>query len=274
MCRRAAPRTPPTNAAAVPAGSKRNRPSGRRRAGRRGSRLDSPVLDRSAPQHRLDALGVQVQVDRERTVRRKLGKAVRDHGSAIHPSDGAAADVGRPGGRLSASSRSWRRRVSPGHEPGPATLLIASSTNHLPLARRPPARLDKRCWRRRRWWSPHLRPRPTYRRPTQVPVIRVRLARSSTDVGGPCWAPVTMRTDGLAVDAAGREGLERVVDVDPRGVHAEVGVSRFHHRGQPSTSPPASPSPTRPVAPRPRTPQCRLRALISAPADDRSLGER
>jgi hypothetical protein len=30
-----------------------------------------------------------------------------------------------------------------------------------------------------------------------------------------------MRTDGLAVDAAGREGLERVVDVDPRGVHAE-----------------------------------------------------
>src|SRR5674536_409130 len=47
--------------------------------------------------------------------------------------------------------------------------------------------------------------------------------RSSTDVGGPCWAPVTMRTDGLAVDAAGREGLERIVDVDLRGVHAEVG---------------------------------------------------
>lgn len=47
--------------------------------------------------------------------------------------------------------------------------------------------------------------------------------RSSTDVGGPRWAPVTMRTDGLAVDAAGREGLERVVDVDLRGVHAEVG---------------------------------------------------
>src|SRR5664280_2255631 len=101
-----------------------------------------------------------------------------------------------------------------------------------------------------------------------------RAPQSSTDIGCPCWAQVTMRTDGFAVDAAGRDGLGASLMLIHEACTPRWGVSRFHHPGQPSTSPPASPSPTRPIAPRPRTPQCRLRALISAPADDRSLGER